>query len=834
MHSTTNQDYLFQFLIIALPLAAFIVSGSLEIASFEEVALLPATYANNTVTVTLRDGLNQYAGTSDTDIRAGSSNINNGNMKTLKSAGNVHLLFGFKIFQSEGGIIPNDVIIDSAILQIHKNSSSDGVYEARRILKNWKELEATWNNAAVGLPWSVAGAGGIDTDMAASADGQGSIDTNPGWLSIDVTAGVQMFTSSANYGWRVARIGGSTLAKYFDSSEALDQTLRPKLIITYHGGTLPPQISLSVNPTTIAVGESAMITWSVTDALSCTASGDWSGEKALSGAESTGVLTLRRTYTYTLICTGTGTTVQSASLSVIDPIPPSVSVISPLSNTTVPRTLMLEADATDNLGTTTVQFQVNGINVGPKDPLAPYKVLWDTTIFPQGDATITAIATDDSGNTATSTPVVVNIPLRITPPGATGMNVVFILTDDQRAGTIDEMPTLAGKFPNIQNELVAKGVKFTNGFVTTPLCCPSRASILTGQFAHTHGVKGNSSGARKFQPKDSDTLATRLQNAGYRTGIFGKYLNDYKFISPYIAPGWGKWEVFKNEGYTRYDLITDGVESAETQYATEKLAEDAVSFIQSAGSAPLFLYFAPYVPHSPLPAPQDAGAFFDFPDWRPPSYNEADVSDKPLWVQNHSLISGTGMDGTHKRQLRTLLQVDRAVGKIITALIETGRIDNTLFIFLGDNGFMWGEHRLSGKSCAYEECIRVPFIIRAPGVQPRQDASFTLNIDLMPTILAFAGLAAPQSVEGISLYNLLTNVTSSVRTDFLFEGWDGSSNTFSGVHTATSTYVKYTNGDEELYDLVNDPYQMESQHANPLYAEAKTYLRMRLNQFLGN
>jgi arylsulfatase A-like enzyme len=415
-------------------------------------------------------------------------------------------------------------------------------------------------------------------------------------------------------------------------------------------------------------------------------------------------------------------------------------------------------------------------------------------------------------------------------------HLVIILTDDQRGDTLQYMPL-------IRQHLVARGVLFPNGFVTTPLCCPSRASLLSGQYAHHTEVLTNQpplGGASRF--KDASTLATWLRAAGYHTGLFGKYLNGYGSLAPYVPPGWDEWNAFLGTSFFNYSLNENGTirryGRGPAEYATEVLARKAVGFIErTPAGTPLLVYFAPFAPHAPAtPAPQDADAFMNLAPWRPPAYNEADVRDKPAWVQRLPMIEGAGQaqgDEFRRKQVASLQAVDRAVGALVEALRRTGRLDQTVFVFTADNGLSWGEHRwLNRKSCPYEECIRVPFVVVVPGVAPRSDPHFALNIDVAPTLAELAGVRPAGRVDGLSLVPLLRNPAHAWREAFIIEYWGGAQE-FVGVRAERWTYVEYASGERELYDLAADPYQLQNVAADPAQAAAVARLRAQLEALRG-
>jgi N-acetylglucosamine-6-sulfatase len=271
-------------------------------------------------------------------------------------------------------------------------------------------------------------------------------------------------------------------------------------------------------------------------------------------------------------------------------------------------------------------------------------------------------------------------------------------------------------------------------------------------------------------------------------------------------------------------------------YSTTVLADRAVAFIHGVpASQPMFLFFSPSAPHAPgTPHPSDIGRFANFPNWRPRSYNEPNVKDKPLFVRSLPLITTAKMttsDALHRRQLESLQSVDRAVAAIIVALQATGRWANTLFIFLSDNGFSWGEHRLlDRKSCPYEECSRVPFVIRVPGVPARTDTSLVANIDLAPTIAEWAGVTPAVDINGTSLLGLLRDPATPWRTALLIEqlGFAALHTDYQGVRTARYMYAEYQNGEAELYDLVTDPHQLTSVVNHPDYSAIRASLQAAL------
>lgn len=396
---------------------------------------------------------------------------------------------------------------------------------------------------------------------------------------------------------------------------------------------------------------------------------------------------------------------------------------------------------------------------------------------------------------------------------ATPPSVLLIITDDQRADSLWVMPT-------VESELAGHGLRFRNGFVTNPLCCPSRASLLTGQYSHSVQVWFNEVHGGFVEFDDDSTLATWLDDAGYRTGLFGRYLNGYGSTAPtYVPPGWDRWFALVEGDYVPpLQMSDDGtlVEAPPGSYSTTLFADEAEAFIrETPADEPFFAYLAPEAPHAPsIPASQDDGAFDSLADWRPPSYDEDDVSDKPLWLQKEppwDEAAREAGDEMRKDQLETLLALDREVADLIAALEETGRLENTLVIYTSDNGVMWREHRIWGKNVPYDSTVRVPLVLRYdPLTQGGGTGAIGLNIDLAPTIADLADVPAP-GVDGKSLVPLLDGTVTSVRSRFLVEHADGgAAPAFCAARSRSILYVRYATGEEELYDYGTDPWELDN------------------------
>jgi N-acetylglucosamine-6-sulfatase len=405
-------------------------------------------------------------------------------------------------------------------------------------------------------------------------------------------------------------------------------------------------------------------------------------------------------------------------------------------------------------------------------------------------------------------------------------NVLLVVTDDQ---TIDSLPSDPASMPWLQTQLAdpsAGWLWFPQAVVSTPMCCPSRASILTGLDAAHTGVGGNLDGDT-FD--ESQTLAVWLHDAGYRTGLVGKYLNGYPFgRGPYVPPGWDRWFAKTNqaertvyEGFTVVDQTSfRRVGTTPADYATDVLGREAVDFVRGAPAAqPWFLMFTPSAPHAPwIPAPRDVGRFADV---RLPAPSDAvlnDVAGKPSWVRELAPIDAPRLAALQADRLaerETLLDVDRWLQELVEVVASRGELDRTVIVFLSDNGYAFGEHRWQGKAAPYEPSIRVPLAIRSPWTPGRTVGDLVANLDVAPTIADLAGVRLPWASDGLSLAPL---VRGSPAAPGLGPGrtvplrWEGDAQVpaWDGVRTAGALCVRYEDGSTEAYDLVRDPDELRN------------------------
>lgn len=433
------------------------------------------------------------------------------------------------------------------------------------------------------------------------------------------------------------------------------------------------------------------------------------------------------------------------------------------------------------------------------------------------------------------------------PPRPDGRpNIVLILTDDQPLDSLPHDPPVMPQLQSMIRDPSDHWITFSNAFVNTPLCCPSRASILTGRYSHRTGVRTNYDGDLL---DESSTIGAWLHAAGYHTGLIGKYVNGYPFgPNSYVPAGWDRWLV-KRQGaqstaYYRYVLVDQGFPhyrgDGPGNYSTDVLADAAAAFIRSAPPGrPFFLEVAPTAPHRPwTEAARDIGALTGVPITAPPSLGEEDVSDKPMWVQRLRPLDEARraqLRAIHRRCFETLLSVDDLIAEVIRALQVRGALANTLVVFMTDNGFSFGEHRWVGKTCPYDECVRTPFIVRFPGASAHVNPRLVSNVDLAPTFAEVAGIEPPSPVDGRSLVPLLEERPSaSWRMGLLTEYvGDDKVPAWWQVRTEDFAYVELATGETELYDLTGvigapDPYQLENRAADPRYAVLRARLAARL------
>lgn len=413
-------------------------------------------------------------------------------------------------------------------------------------------------------------------------------------------------------------------------------------------------------------------------------------------------------------------------------------------------------------------------------------------------------------------------------------DIIVVLTDDERRGTLRWMPS-------VWNQVVRRGTRYPNAMVPTSNCCPSRASLLTGLYSHSTTVWSNTAGWPTFRDAGMEqrTIAVWLQRDGYRTGLVGKYLNEFRGSTR--PPGWSIWHSFvgSNGSYYDYQLLnTHGsltsYGSTPSDYSTTVLQSNALRFLRSTPvDRPLFLYLAAYAPHFPsIPAPRDVSIPTPLRPFSRPDFNEANVRDKPPWIRSLPVVSRSRIDAGRRNAYRSLQAVDRMVHAIIEEQKARSRLRNTIIVVMSDNGEMWGEHRIRGKFVPYDSATRVPIAIRWTRRVPAgvTDDRIALNLDI-PVTIAAAAHASTDPVEGLDLFG------DRRRRGFVLEasaahsrGSNGTNVTrpaYCGWRSLRYLYVRYGNGREELYDYWKDPYELTDRHAARSLADVKRRLRQR-------
>jgi N-acetylglucosamine-6-sulfatase len=446
-------------------------------------------------------------------------------------------------------------------------------------------------------------------------------------------------------------------------------------------------------------------------------------------------------------------------------------------------------------------------------------------------------------------------------------NVVVLMTDDQTVADLKAMP-------RVRRLLGAAGVSFDRSYVSYPVCCPSRATLLSGQYAHNHRVLGlypPTGGYGRFEARES--LPVWLERAGYHTVHMGKYMNGYGGETPADPPpGWSEWygavghSTYRMWGYT---LNENGVnqtygsqfEEDPRRYQTDVLTGRAVEVIERRAAAPepLFLSVAFLAPHHEgdsirtltghlvRPAPRHEGLLSDKPLPLASAFNEPDVSDKPSFIRRRPPLDAAEIDritrNYHDRQ-ESLLAVDEAVEAIVGALARAGELDDTYIVFTSDNGYLQGEHRVpSGKMLPYDPSSRVPLIVRGPALPAgARSQALVGNVDLAPTILELARAERGRVVDGQSLLPFARDPSRESGRPLLHETGGrrfafGREQDAAGapavepvpdykaVRTSRWLYIAYDSGERELYDLRADPEQLNSLHDDPRYQDLREALQ---------
>ncbi len=421
-------------------------------------------------------------------------------------------------------------------------------------------------------------------------------------------------------------------------------------------------------------------------------------------------------------------------------------------------------------------------------------------------------------------------------------NILLVLTDDQRWDSMDQVPLVNAR----------SWRRYANSFVVEPLCCPSRASTLSGRIPSHTGVDTLFNGAKLNAKK---TFATMLRAHGYQTAFAGKYLNGYPFGTQYKPPGWDQfYGLTGSRSYYDYTVIENGkrVEygSTDSDYSTDVLRNKIIAASRAAHpSRPVLLDFAPDAPHItgfdlPIPARRHIGTCASRDFSLAASFNAYDTVSEPTWMAGQPLRDANAQIEMQRETCETLRGVDEAVMTILKELERQGRPANTYVVYTSDNRVHYGEHRLVGKGDLYDEAIRVPLLVSGPGVKAGTDRRLTSNIDLAPTFLEWARVPPPANFfDGTSFAASALGVAKPGPTGVLLRGCRtfGTPTAFTacgasetdmgknwGLRTARYKYVEYPNGEKQLFDIVADPLELTNLAPNPAFAATMAALHKKI------
>jgi arylsulfatase A-like enzyme len=414
-------------------------------------------------------------------------------------------------------------------------------------------------------------------------------------------------------------------------------------------------------------------------------------------------------------------------------------------------------------------------------------------------------------------------------------NIVFVLADDFDSSLVQYMP-------NVNRLVREQGMAFENYFASSAVCCPSRVSMLRGQYPHNTTVLTNEDGFMKFHQLglESSTIATWLQGAGYRTALLGKYLNGYleprgAGLYEYVPPGWSEWQVV-GDGYRDVDytmnrngtLVNYG--HAPSDALTDVLRTGATRFISDSVRAgqPFFLTVSTFAPHFPYSVlERHAASFANVTAPRPPSFN-ARGNGEPKWLAAQPPLTEADIatiDSKYRRRVQSVQGIDDLIGDVVDTLSSAGVLDDTYVVFGSDNGYHLGQHRLKpGKQTAFDSDIRVPLFVRGPGIAPGSTPALAVNVDLAPTFAAFAGVTTPGFVDGRSLVPLLKGAPPSTWRDAVLIEHEGplalpgdpdyqpddNPTRYVALRTARRLFVAYHSGEYEFYDYATDPHELDN------------------------
>jgi N-acetylglucosamine-6-sulfatase len=420
-------------------------------------------------------------------------------------------------------------------------------------------------------------------------------------------------------------------------------------------------------------------------------------------------------------------------------------------------------------------------------------------------------------------------------------NIVLITTDDMSKSDLRWMP-------KTRSLLGDAGVE-VDGFISNhPLCCPARAQILTGQYGHNNGVHDNEGeyGGYQSLADAGNHIGAWLKDSGYRAAMVGKHMNGWQFTAEH-QPGWTVFDPILKRVYSPYDITmyNNGTPRLhQSIHTSDLMGQLTAKYIRrfSAGDAPFFIWTSQLAPHNmqvggqwvpPVPAARHQDLYPNAvpPSLSDPAFNEDDVSDKPLWVQDNPKVLRQRMIDVHRARIRSLRSVDDQVAATVDVLRARGELDNTYLFFTSDNGYLLGEHRIRHKNVPYEQSLRVPLLVRGPGLPAgvRRARTYSL-VDLAPTFTDLAGATADRTLDGRSMMATLRRGAVGYRHSLIQAAEQGLEWWWRGVRSDQYVYVRYHDGFEELYDMADDPAQLQNVAGDPAYALVKADYAARLSR----
>lgn len=415
-------------------------------------------------------------------------------------------------------------------------------------------------------------------------------------------------------------------------------------------------------------------------------------------------------------------------------------------------------------------------------------------------------------------------------------NIIFILTDDHRWDCLGIMGHPFLKTPNM-DRIASEGVLFENAFVTTSLCSPSRASFLTGQYASVHGVRNN---ATRWDEKRNITFMEHLKKAGYATAFIGKWhmpggqLPRLPGVDQFVSftRKDGQGDYWDCPIYVNHELVPN-----RKRYITEELTDYAIEFIKTDRDNPFCLYLSHKAVHHDWKPPDHLKGMFDDADLS----HLAPESDQYNTWTNLNWLEGTmgNMHDVYRRYCECLVSVDEQIGRLLQLLEAEDKLDNTVIVYAGDNGYIWGEHRLYAKHYPYEESIRIPYFIRAPrrylSGAGRRAAQMVLNIDLAPTLIDIAGIPVPTEMQGESFLPILQSANHPGRDAWVYElfkdfPFGGRVPPHKALRTMQYKYIEWElcRDKPELYDIQDDPREKRNLMKSQTGAELASHLKKQL------